>query len=84
MVTKQVFPGAVGGSISVIASSKFVKGSNPQWKKVLIIFFNIFISVLRNLNQQDWKPFQPQDDEYKWYDKQYPHSLFLRNTKKPK
>ena len=42
MVTKQVFPGAVGGSISVIASSKFVKGSNPQWKKVLIIFFQHF------------------------------------------
>ena len=39
---------------------------------------------VQNLDKQDWKPFQSQDEEYKWYEKQKPHSLFLRNTKELK
>ena len=43
------------------------------------MFFCIFTVEAVDI-KQDWKPFQSQDDEYKWYDTQDPYTLFLSNS----
>ena len=61
----------------------FVLWTNPSFVKAFFFIFRWTPGIWDGacVVEQDWKPFQSQNNEYKWYDKQNQHTLFLIGPK---